>query len=43
METLEKYNIMFIKSFDKMCMTNLEIEGKKLEYYKQQDYETNLI
>jgi hypothetical protein len=35
METLEKYNIMFIKSLDKMCMTNLEIEEKQLEYYKQ--------
>jgi hypothetical protein len=40
-ETLEKGNIMFIGSLDKVCMTNLEIEEKQLEYYKQRDYETN--
>jgi hypothetical protein len=34
---------MFIRSLDKMRMTNLEIEEKQLEYYKQRDYETNLI
>jgi hypothetical protein len=34
-ETLEKYNIMFIRSFDEMRMTNLESKEKQLEYYKQ--------
>jgi len=34
-ERTKKVNKMLVKSFDKMCMTNLEIEEKQLEYYKQ--------
>jgi len=33
-ETIEKASKMLIKSFNKMCMTNLEIEEKQLKYYK---------
>jgi hypothetical protein len=34
-ETIEKARKMLVKSLDKMCMTNLEIEEKQLKYYKQ--------
>ncbi len=36
-ETIEKARKMLVKSLDKMCMTNLEIEEKQLKYYKQWD------
>jgi hypothetical protein len=34
-ETTKKVSKMLVKSLNKMCMTNLEIKGKKMEYYKQ--------
>jgi len=34
-EKTKKANKMLLKSLDKMCMTNLGIEEKQLEYYKQ--------